>query len=1007
MRTRCFIWLLACCCAIVLFAPPAASQSLNVHHLTTGNGLADGVVRCLGQDKYGYIWIGSLTGLSRYNGYTVTVFQSSPRDSSGMPYEPPYSILGDKAGHLWIGFARGLYYYDFATSRFQLVKGTAGIAVSHMLQFDDATIFLLSSKGLLCFNPQTKQFKMMSKAGIQNAALFEQRIHDLSVYDKSLYLATDMGVVKYDVHNKTTLLLQDPSFALQKITRLAIDKNGTMWAAYGKDRNQLLKTDVHLRNIKEITPFPGLKQEQGNSITNLLIDHEQRLWICSALSGLVLFEQNKEVPVQFTHDPSQQSSPAANHFNFLFQARDGFIWGGTEGYGADYFRPGRQLFRTVVPEEEEQRKALPALWARTAVEDAAGNVWMGWGGGITIKTPSGRMELIKNNSNKPEVLHNNSIRSLIKDQDDNIWIGTSRGVNRYNAATKRIDFLYWKDSVPQGFIWVLAKDSRNTIWIGSGNQLSYYDAVQKRFFTSASHPVLRTLPVHGVRAIYEDSRKCIWFGLNGGGLILYDPQQQKAKHWLRTDDNNTTIVSNTITAITEDKKGIVWISSFLGLMAYDPVTGLFKQYTRAEGLPSVKTSCLMVDAQNRLWIGSTSGIILLNGDRTYFKTYDGADGLPTTEFNDQSATRLHDGSFLFPSLKGFIKFHPDDIKDTAEKKVPLVAGISIYDQPLKAATNYEELGDVSLRYNQNFFSFEMVALNYANPQQTWYAYKLDGFDKDWVYSKDRTMHYTNVPGGKYVFRYKATINPNDWNVPEKTITVTIGHIFYKTIWFWTIVAAIAFLLIYWLYRNRLHQREKVFSLQSKAQLLEKEKAMVMYESLKQQLNPHFLFNSLTSLNSLIQTADTELAAGFLDSLSRIYRYILKSRDSETVPLIDELRFAETYIKLQSTRFEKGFEVKINVAEDDYHRKIVPVTLQNLVENAIKHNIIDEETPLVVEIFVEQNKLVVRNNLQKKKFVETSNRQGLANLQSLYNYLSNQPVEIIESDESFMIRIPLL
>jgi sensor histidine kinase YesM len=205
----------------------------------------------------------------------------------------------------------------------------------------------------------------------------------------------------------------------------------------------------------------------------------------------------------------------------------------------------------------------------------------------------------------------------------------------------------------------------------------------------------------------------------------------------------------------------------------------------------------------------------------------------------------------------------------------------------------------------------------------------------------------------------------------------------------------------------MRQQQKFFSLESKAQLLEKEKALVMYESLKQQLNPHFLFNSLTSLSSLIQSADKKTAAAFLNNLSKTYRYILKSRDAETVSLADEIKFAESYINLQMTRFEKGFDVQINVPENFYHRKIVPVTLQNLIENAIKHNVIDEDTPLLVQITAEDDYLVVSNNLQKKKFVETSNKQGLANLQSLYRYLSSHPVIIEETGQTFSIKIPLL
>jgi LytS/YehU family sensor histidine kinase len=189
-------------------------------------------------------------------------------------------------------------------------------------------------------------------------------------------------------------------------------------------------------------------------------------------------------------------------------------------------------------------------------------------------------------------------------------------------------------------------------------------------------------------------------------------------------------------------------------------------------------------------------------------------------------------------------------------------------------------------------------------------------------------------------------------------------------------------------------------------LLEKEKTQVMYENLKQHLNPHFLFNSLASLSSLIRI-DQQLAGDFLERMSKIYRYILKNKDNETVPLADELKFVDLYIQLQKTRFEKGLEINLNIDEEHHHRKIAPVTLQNLVENAIKHNVADPESPLIIDLFIENDYLVVRNNLQRKSFVETSNKQGLANMESLYRYLSGKPLIIAADENYFTVKIPLI
>lgn len=257
-----------------------------------------------------------------------------------------------------------------------------------------------------------------------------------------------------------------------------------------------------------------------------------------------------------------------------------------------------------------------------------------------------------------------------------------------------------------------------------------------------------------------------------------------------------------------------------------------------------------------------------------------------------------------------------------------------------------------------------------------------------------------------MFRYKATSDPNNWNGPEKQLRIRVGEYWYRSNWFWgtLLFLAIGAGAIAFGRRSRLQQA--VFDLERKAQALAKEKALVQYENLTQQLNPHFLFNSLASLGSLIRF-DPKKASEFLEALSKMYRYILQSRDRETVPIREEAVFAEQFLKLQKTRFGAALQVRFHIDPALSERKIVPVTLQNLLENAMKHNTFDTEDPLVVDVFTENNCLVVRNNLQRRPIVETSNKQGLSRLQSLYQYLSDTPMTIHEDGQFFTVKLPLL
>ena len=188
--------------------------------------------------------------------------------------------------------------------------------------------------------------------------------------------------------------------------------------------------------------------------------------------------------------------------------------------------------------------------------------------------------------------------------------------------------------------------------------------------------------------------------------------------------------------------------------------------------------------------------------------------------------------------------------------------------------------------------------------------------------------------------------------------------------------------------------------------LEKEKSQVQFDNLKNQLNPHFLFNSLTSLDSLIQE-NPLLAREFLQQLSKVFRYVLKSKEKGLVSLETELGFIKNYVSLLQTRFGEALQVNFEIVEDTLDLHITPVTLQILIENAIKHNIVNENNPLTICIRSKGDTLSIENNIQKKKQVESSNGQGLMNLRTLYSFLSDRQIEVSENGGIFMVLIPLI
>lgn len=313
--------------------------------------------------------------------------------------------------------------------------------------------------------------------------------------------------------------------------------------------------------------------------------------------------------------------------------------------------------------------------------------------------------------------------------------------------------------------------------------------------------------------------------------------------------------------------------------------------------------------------------------------------------------------------------------------------------------------ELRLKAREDFFNIHIRTSGAPDTLPVWYAFQMTGFDNEWRYSPYPTIQYTNVPGGQYTFQYKVSADKQYWTTPN-TLAIHINTVFYKTWWYWTFIACCIGFIIFRFYQYRMTRQQIILELQSKTSTLEKEKTVIQYETLKQQLNPHFLFNSLTSLRSLIRV-DQKLATHFLDSLSKSYRYLLRSGDVDQVTIEEELSFVKTYVELQQTRFRSGLDVRIDVPDAYRNRRIAPVAIQNLLENAIKHNTTSEDQPLRIEIFIEGEYIVVRNNLQRYRHVETSNKRGLAGLKSLYKYHTSQPIIITEEATSFTVKIPLL
>lgn len=983
-----------------------AQHPSSFHKLTVADGLNDGNIHAIGQDKYGYIWIGSAGGLNRYNGREVKWHTAQPGDSTKPLASLPQAMALDSNGRFWIGFETGVMEYDYDSGKFINVPAFSNTRINEIYVWDSNRVFVATQRGLARMNPATKEVNFIHTSitdSLQKRTL-GRRILDMDRKGDWLYLASISGLWRYNTNTNKAEEIPVKEIEYATLRTVCVDANDNIWlGCYGSEGLMRLDKNRKLHRYQRF--LTANLQTISNNVNDIFRDNVGRIWIITTSDGLLEYLPASDSIRRYLHQTGMPQSPLENLHGAALVDREGNIWtGGNKG--VNYFHPDKQLFQTLLPFKDDLDIRNRAL-ARSITEDADGNLWMATMDGVSRYNPKTNSYREWNNQpGKPPSIWYNSVRGITTDVDNNIWIATGAGINRYDHRLQKMEFIS-SGKLPTWFYFNVNKDRQGRIWFScrDGDGFYWYDPADQSFHRLQEHPQLKVFVGLGGRIVYHDSRGRYWLGLNGNGLGMYDPFTQKTFHYA-TGNKDLQITGDIVVDITEDKSGIIWVSTLSGINGIDTEKGTIQRFTSREGLLSNSTSALRVDSLNRLWIATARGINVFDSSRTSFTPFGIHDGLPADAFPEHAAYTAGNGDFIFPSVNGFVRFNPMKYKPASQQLSLYLSGVNVFNKPYNVTGEISDLRELYFKPGENYFTLQFTSLNYENPGQSWYAYKLDGFDQDWVITQQPEAHYTNVPGGRYTFRFKVSTDAANWEVPEESLDIHIAIPLYRRTWFLALIAATLASVAYLLYQRRVRKREEMLSLKNKSQLLEKEKAMVMYESLKQQLNPHFLFNSLTSLRSLIR-ANPQEAGHFLDGLSKTYRYILKSRDSETVSLVDELKFAETFLQLQLTRFTKGLEWKNRVSPEYFHYRIVPVTIQNMIENAIKHNQIDEDAPLVIELDIIDEYLVIRNNLQKKEFVETSNQHGLRSLQNLYSYMTDRPIRVEETEKYFTISIPLL
>lgn len=981
------------------------------YNLNEKDGLKNNIVFSFLKDSHGILWIGTQNGLNRFDGSHFYSFKKN-KTSNSIPNSTVHSLCEDTEGNIWGGTGNGIFCYQLRNQKFDIYYANSDChdnIITNITCNRQGDIFATTTTSLIKLNKQKHSFDLLS-----HLTIYKDSVNSFSIgknkmqYDENLHgcwIATQIGLVFYEISSgkltgsfNTT---NNPLFKRRDVSALSKSKNGNLWFC-DNHAGCLIECDPALKKeIRQINLRSALPSLNGSTI---MIDSRSRIWLSTWSYNLLVIDLLHDTTIeQIESQAGNNYSVASTFFWASLEDENGTIWLGTPN-GISMCNPGKYVYKAChLPDKIDLLKNTSI---RLSKENPLDHSW--WIVTADLHAihyfPSAgnydiydfRIAKPDNSGQKPQKIYQISFeeKQPLFSSNNGMWcikpsskiiipycplpdeyrdftlrIRVTKGEQQYLTDGDRI--LIWNKQTRSGK-WVdynhIPNEKKNSFWI---NQMKSSDHNPVVWMANNSH------------IAYLDSTDQIQI------IKLVKDENEEAGGYFQSIDTDT--MQN------------VWVANKgVGIYQYNFKSGKITLRTELDGLTDNHLHCIKTDDMGYLWCIYFNKVSVFNPTKNSFSNFT----IPYSEhnlnyFND--LTKRTDGIIMGNVYNDLFEFYPKNLLIKPVRKLPelsiqLASGITHfcdYDQTL------------TLTPEQNSIRFQFGILLDAALYPHEFNYFLEGSDKKWVLSSNNhEVNYNNLPSGDYIFHVKAKGKNNTWESGEKTFRIHINTPFYKSNLFLAFILLLIASAISLLYRYRIIQKEKVFLLEGKAQVLEKEKTMVMYESLKQQLNPHFLFNSLTSLSGLIET-DQAMAGEFLEQMSGIYRYILKNGNSETVSLKNELAFAELYISLQQTRFNKGLEVRTNIPATYSDFKIAPVTLQNLIENAIKHNVIDSDSPLIIELFVEDDYLIVRNNLQKKHMVETSNQKGLAQFITLYQYLIDKPVLIEETTTHFIIKIPLI
>lgn len=817
-----------------------SGKNIRVEHLTTEKGLSQNTVDYILKDSRGFMWFGTWNGLNLFDGYDFKVYNKQNR-SQGISNNFIYSLCEDRSGNIWIATNYGLnkfqpeinqftsYYHNteninsISSNKLQVVMfdsfgnlwiGTNGSGMDKMIHNQD------ENYSIIHYNSETNSPAYNITNNTINV-IFEDS-------HKNIWIGTNNGLNLLEPNS--TLIKKfyntsnSNSLSFNNIRSIFEDHNGVIWIGTEYGLNKKTKNSDNF--IRYYNNPDDSKSLYHSTITAIAEDSHFNLLI-GTLGGLNIYDSVKNNFIRFPTDKNNNYSLNNEFINSIYCDESGIVWIGTDKGGINKFNINQKQFGCLISDPLNSNSLNNSIVNSIFEEEEV--IWIGTAGGGLNKynKKTGRYSHYINDPHRNTSINSDFVTTICRDANGNLLIGTwGGGVNKLISESSGGVFYHYQSqqitNQSEGFISEIYPDKYGRIWVSSLKGIDLLDSKSFTYKTNMQIPnIVNAIKEAG--CILLDKHDNLWIGTRQG-LFLIDSAEvdnelsghpsEKIKKIINVPGKPESISGNYIISLCEDKNENLWIGTYgdgINLIARKNIEQNdfeFKHFSQAQGLASDVIYSILEDNSGLLWLSTDYGLSKINPENGYIRNYFMTDGLQSNQFYWSAGFKGKDGTLFFGSMNGLNYFNPEQIIDNQYKPPVYITDFKIYNQSVnigKWKNNKTILSEsitntkvLKLSYKENVFSFEFAALNYDLPEKNQYAYMMDGIDNEWIYvnSNRRFANYTNLAGGEYTFKIKASNNDNIWNEKPVELKIIITPPFWKTGYFKALLFVFTLLLIY-------------------------------------------------------------------------------------------------------------------------------------------------------------------------------------------------------------------